>query len=164
LGLAPSDDPHGYVANPLTWSDPLGLAACEIFYRVMSAREFEGLGPMGEISVKGTENFVTQEVDYVTGIAAKFARRGGRNAQKYTHLVRYAMEPGTRDALIAAGRGSGDNIEAIREAYGLHLDEIGQSVDFVHVKLEREGLNFGLRPGSVDVFNSRIRSMTHTLL
>jgi RHS repeat-associated protein len=164
LGLAPADDPHSYVANPLTWSDPMGLAACEIFYRVMSAKEFEGLGPMGDISVKGTENFVTQEVDYVTGIAAKFARRGGRNAQKYTHLVRYAMEPGTRDALIAAGRGSGDNIEAIREAYGLHLDEIGQSVDFVHVKLEREGLNFGLRPGSVDVFNSRIRSMTHTLL
>jgi hypothetical protein len=79
-------------------------------------------------------------------------------------LVRYQMKPGTRDALIAAARGSGANIEAIREAYGLHLDEIGQSLDFVHLKLEREGLNFGLRPGSVDVFTSRILGKTHTLL
>ncbi|MEU6854033.1 DUF6531 domain-containing protein [Actinacidiphila alni] len=164
LGLAPAPNHHGYVPNPLTWSDPLGLAPCEIFYRVMSAKEFGGLGPLGEITVKGTENFVTQEAGYVRRIAETFARRGGRNAQKYTHLVRYQMQPGTRDALIAAARGSGDNIEAIREAYGLHLDEIGQSLDFVHLKLEREGLNFGLRPGSVDVFNSRILGKTHTLL
>lgn len=46
------------------------------------------------------------------------------------------MQPGTRDALIAAGRGSGDNIVAILESFGIHLDEIGESVDFVHVKME----------------------------
>lgn len=97
------------------------------------------------------------------GIAATFARRGGRDAEKYTHLVRYQMQPGTRDVLIAAAPGSGDSIEAIRETYDLHLDEIGQRVDFVHLNLEREGLNFGLRPGSVDVFNFRILNMTPTL-
>lgn len=74
------------------------------------------------------------------------------------------MEPGTRDALIAAGRGSGDNIAAIRESFGLHLDESGESTEFVHVKPERGGLNFGLREGPADVFNSRILRMTRELL
>ncbi|MDX2542566.1 DUF6531 domain-containing protein [Streptomyces sp. WI04-05B] len=163
LGLSAAPHPTAYVANPWAGTDPLGLAPYEPFYRVMSEKEFSRLGPNGEITPRG-ENFVTQEPDYVTGIAERFARRGGRNAQKYTHLVRYEMEPGTRDALIAAGRGSGDNIAAIRESFGLHLDEIGESTEFVHVKLERGGLNFGLREGSADVFNSRILRMTHELL
>ena len=28
LGLAPADDPHGYVLNPTGWADPLGLTPC----------------------------------------------------------------------------------------------------------------------------------------
>ena len=28
LGLAPADDPYGYVLNPTGWADPLGLAPC----------------------------------------------------------------------------------------------------------------------------------------
>ncbi|WP_409059106.1 DUF6531 domain-containing protein [Streptomyces sp. SYP-A7185] len=163
LGLSAAPNPVTYVTNPWTWSDPLGLAPYEVFFRVMSEKEFTRLGPKGEITPRG-ENFVTQETDYVTGIAERFARRGGRNAQKYTHMVRYEMAPGTRDALIAAGRGSGDNIAAIRESFGIHLDEIGESVDFVHVKMERGGLNFGLRENSADVFNSNILRSSHTLL
>ncbi|MGI5427499.1 RHS repeat-associated core domain-containing protein [Streptomyces sp. CA-179760] len=163
LGLSAAPHPTAYVPNPWAGTDPLGLAPYEAFYRVMSEKEFSRLGPKGEITPRG-ENFVTQESDYVTGIAERFARRGGRNAQKYTHLVRYEMEPGTRDALIAAGRGSGDNIAAIRESFGIHLDEIGESTQFVHVKLERGGLNFGLREGSAHVFNSNILRMTHELL
>lgn len=164
LGLAPGPNPARYVDNPLRWSDPLGLAPCETFHRVMSRKEFDILGPRGEISVKGTENFVTQEKDYVTGIAERTGRRGGRNAEKYTHLVEYQMEPGTRNALIAAGRGSGDNIDKIRDELGLDLEEIGDNKDFIHLKYERGGLNFGLRPGSVDVFNSRIVGVSHQLL
>ncbi|WP_369033603.1 RHS repeat-associated core domain-containing protein [Streptomyces adonidis] len=163
LGLSAAPHPTAYVPNPWAGTDPLGLAPYEAFYRVMSEKEFSRLGPKGEITPRG-ENFVTQEADYVTGIAERFTRRGGRNAQKYTHLVRYEMEPGTRDALIAAGRGSGDNIAAIRESFGIHLDEIGESTQFVHVKLERGGLNFGLREGSADVFNANILRMTHELL
>jgi RHS repeat-associated protein len=30
LGLAPSPNDHGYVDNPLVWSDPLGLAGCPL--------------------------------------------------------------------------------------------------------------------------------------
>ncbi len=29
LGLAPADDPHGYVLNPTGWADPLGLTPCD---------------------------------------------------------------------------------------------------------------------------------------
>ncbi|MCX4824685.1 DUF6531 domain-containing protein [Streptomyces sp. NBC_01142] len=159
LGLAAAPNPVAYVHNPLTWTDPLGLAPYEVFYRVMSAKEYNGLGPKGEITPRG-ENFVTQEKEYVTGIAERFTRRGGRNAQKYTHFVRYEMEPGTRDALIANGRGSGGNKDTIKEEFGIDLEEIGDSDKFVHVKLERDGLNFGLRADSADVFNSRIKNMS----
>lgn len=113
LGLCATPHPTAYVPNPWMATDPLGLAPYEVFYRVMSEKDFSRLGPKGEVTPRG-ENFVTQESDYVTGIADRFARRGGRNAQKCTHLVRYEMQPGTRDALIAAGRGSGDNIAAVR--------------------------------------------------
>jgi hypothetical protein len=65
------------------------------------------------------------------------------------------MEPGTTDALIAAERGSGDNMAAILENFGINLDEIGSDSNYVHVKMERGGLNLGLRSGSAGVFNSR---------
>ncbi len=53
LGLAPADNPVAYVACPLVWSDPLGISPCkETFYRVMSKKEFDRLGPNGEINVR----------------------------------------------------------------------------------------------------------------
>jgi RHS repeat-associated protein len=30
LGITPAPNPHAYVLNPLTWSDPLGLAGCPV--------------------------------------------------------------------------------------------------------------------------------------
>jgi len=41
LGLAPSPNQHAYVRNPLAWTDPLGLAPNETFYRGMSRGEYE---------------------------------------------------------------------------------------------------------------------------
>ncbi|GAA2849888.1 hypothetical protein Acy02nite_00040 [Actinoplanes cyaneus] len=114
----------------------------EIFYRAMSEKEFKQLGPNGEITVKGTENFVTQSRSYLEGLRSRVGGRGGRNADKYTALVRFEMAPGTRDALIAAGK---------------KPEEIGQDINAVHLKMERGSETFGLRPGSVDVFNSMIK-------
>ncbi|MEU0103547.1 polymorphic toxin-type HINT domain-containing protein [Streptomyces sp. NPDC006267] len=113
----------------------------EVFHRVMSEKEFNQLGTNGEITVRGTENFVTQNREYLEGLRRQTHRRGGRNADKYTVLVRFEMSPGTRDALIAAGKRPG---------------EIGQDVNAVHLKSERGFDTYGLRPGSVGVFNSRI--------
>ncbi|GGM19757.1 DNRLRE domain-containing protein [Micromonospora yangpuensis] len=113
----------------------------ETFYRAMSEKEFKQLGDNGEITVRGTENFVTQSRSYLGGLRDRFSRRGGRNAEKYSVLVQYDMQPGTRDALIGAGKLPGN---------------IGQDVRSVHLKMERGFETFGLRPGSVNVFNSRI--------
>ncbi|MCE7078731.1 HINT domain-containing protein [Streptomyces sp. ST2-7A] len=113
----------------------------ETFYRAMSEKEFAQLGPNGEITVKGTENFVTQDSGYLEGLRRQTHRKGGRNAEKYTVLVRFEMSPGTRDALIAAGK---------------NPNEIGQDINAVHLKSERGFDTYGLRPGSVGVFNSRI--------
>jgi hypothetical protein len=107
----------------------------------MSKREFNQLGPNGEITVKGTENFVTQSRGYLEGLRSRVASRGGPNADKYSVLVRYEMAPGTRDALIAAGKSP---------------EDIGQDLNAVQLKMERGAETFGLRPGSVDVFNSMI--------
>ncbi|GAB2906917.1 hypothetical protein GCM10022245_48190 [Streptomyces mayteni] len=166
LGLLPGPNPHGYVHDPLTWMDPLGLSGCnELFYRAMSKKEFQRLGPNGEINVRG-ENFVTRNLEYVEQLRNRFLRQSGRKGEAYSHLVQYEMQPGTFDALVQAGRGSGDNVRQIRTQFpDLPLefaDEIGSSTNFVHVKLELGGLNFGLREGSVDVFNSNI--ISHTVM
>ncbi|MGW5938065.1 hypothetical protein ACWIG3_31235 [Streptomyces celluloflavus] len=69
------------------------------------------------------------------------ARKGGRNADKYTALVRFEMTPGTRSALISSGKSP---------------DRIGRDVGAVHLKSERGHETFSLGPGSVEVFNSKI--------
>ncbi|MGW0881758.1 polymorphic toxin-type HINT domain-containing protein [Streptomyces sp. NPDC002671] len=126
----------------LAGATPVLVHNCnETFYRAMSEKEFAQLGANGEITVKGTENFVTQSREYLEGLRARTARRGGRNADKYTILVRFEMSPGTREALISAGKTPG---------------EIGQDINAVHLKSERGADTFGLRPGSVGVFNSNI--------
>ncbi|MER6951513.1 RHS repeat-associated core domain-containing protein [Nonomuraea sp. NPDC000554] len=38
LGLAPQLDPYAYVANPLTWADPLGLAPCPVFFKDLALK------------------------------------------------------------------------------------------------------------------------------
>ena len=113
----------------------------EVFYRAMSEKEFAQLGSKGEITVKHTENFVTQSKKYLEGLRRQSLRGGGRKAKQYTVLVRYEMARGTRAALTAAGRRPG---------------EIGHDLDVVHLKMEHGAETFGLRPGSVNIFNSRI--------
>ena len=132
-------DIHTY--HVLAAGAPVLVRNCDVFYRAMSKKEFEQLGPNGEITVKHTENFVTQSRSYLEGLRGRTHHRGGRNSQKYEVLVRCEMEPGTREALIASGKTS---------------DKIGDNRNFVHLKKERETDTYGLRPGSVGVFNSRI--------
>ncbi len=129
---------HTYSVPAGSTSDP---AHCEVFYRMMSEKEYKQLGPKGEITVKGTDNFVTQSRPYLLGLRNQVQSRGGRNAEKYTVLVRYEMSSDVLDALIAAGK---------------RPNEIGHDLNAIHLKIERGAETFGLRPGSVDIFNSRI--------
>lgn len=118
----------------------------------------------GEITVKKGENFVTQNKDYLDTLLHNTRKKNGRKGEQYQVLVRYEMEPGARDALIVNGKGSKGNREQVLQDYGIDLEEIGSGNDSVHVKLERGDLNYGLRTGSVDVFNSRIKGFTVTEL
>jgi RHS repeat-associated protein len=43
LGLGPAPDPHAYVSNTTTWSDPLGLSACSTFFSVQNAKDVKRL-------------------------------------------------------------------------------------------------------------------------
>ena len=113
----------------------------------MSNAEYRGIQPSGGLSVRG-ESFVTQSLGYVQHLAA-------RHPDLYETIVRYEMAPGTRDALLEAGaRGPGLLLEEM--GFGnMPAIEKGMA-DAVHIKAEFRAVTYGLRPGSVDIFNSRI--------
>ncbi|MGH3908499.1 MAG: DUF6531 domain-containing protein [Pseudonocardiaceae bacterium] len=151
FGLAPGPNPHTYVPNPTLWTDPFGLAGkCntpEIFYRGMSNAEFRSLSETGRLSPRG-ESFVTQDLSYVEQLAA-------RHPDKYETIVRFEMQPGTRQAMIDAGARSPGGL--LQRAGLGHLPQVQKGMtDVVHIKAEGASINYGLRSGSVDIFNSRI--------
>jgi RHS repeat-associated protein len=148
LGLTGSPNPHTYVPNPTTWTDPLGLTPCnEVFYRGMSNGEYGALQSSGRLVPRG-ESFVTQDLSYVQQLAA-------RHPDLYETIAQFDMQPGTRDALIAGGaRSPGPGL--VDAGLG-HLPLIGKGMNgIVHVKSELGAINFGLRSGSAEIFNSRI--------
>ncbi|WP_432043785.1 Hint domain-containing protein [Streptomyces cadmiisoli] len=62
----------------LAGATPVLVHNCnEVFYRAMSEKEFNQLGTNGEITVRGTENFVTQDREYLEGLRYQTHRRGG---------------------------------------------------------------------------------------
>ncbi len=132
----------------------------EIFYRAMSDAEFAGLGPNGEITIGQTENFVSQSPEYVIQLAVRWPNR-------YQKLVVYVMDQGTRSALVSRGAVSNGAQEIDPSLAGLpNISSFPrQYSDVVHLKGETGNvLNYGLRRGTVDLFNSRIISHIATNL
>lgn len=119
----------------------------------MSSKELQQLGPRGVISILNSENFVTQNYNYVLSLAAK-------RPQDYQHLVIYNMQHGTRNVLLSHGAISNVSADDFPEVSGLpHISTFPRNEpNVIHVKGEAGGLNFGLRRGTVDLFNSRIIS------
>jgi hypothetical protein len=114
----------------------------------MSEREFRGLTETGGITVRG-EKFVTQDLAYVKQLAA-------RHPERYEVTVRFEMEPGTKAALLEGGARS--NGKLFTRAGLDHLPIIRKGMTHVvHIKAETKSINYGLRPGSVALFNGRIR-------
>jgi hypothetical protein len=113
----------------------------------MSNAEYQGVQANGGLSVRG-ENFVTQSLGYVQQLAA-------RHPSWYEKIVRFDMAPGTRDALLAAGvRGQGRLLDEM--GFG-DMPIIAKGLnDAVHIKAELGAVTYGLRSGSVNIFNSRI--------
>jgi RHS repeat-associated protein len=151
LGLAPAPNQHAYVRNPLAWTDPLGLAPNETFYRGMSKGEYENqLKAKGGLWPLHGETFVTQDEAYIRQLAA-------RHPGDYEMLVKFEMQPGTREALLAAGARDNPASQAVRDMGLDGLPVLGKGqADMVHIKAEKGYLNFGLRRKSVDIFNGRI--------
>lgn len=78
-----------------------------------------------------------------------------RRPDLYETIVRFEVQPGTREALLQHGaRGPGQLLEQ-QGLGGLPLIRRGQ-LDVVHVKAEGEAINYGLRSGSARHFNERI--------
>ncbi|WP_051940002.1 DUF6531 domain-containing protein [Phaeacidiphilus oryzae] len=157
LGLAPAPNPHGYVGNPLTTADPLGLACedPETFYRGMSTGELENqLKATGTLFPKYGETFVTQDRAYIEQLRA-------RHPEDYEHLVQFTMKPGTRQALLDAGSRDDPASASIKDLGLDHLPVLQKRQPHrVHIKAELGFLNFGLRRKSAHIFNDRIESYT----
>ena len=83
-----------------------------------------------------------------------------KRPQDYQHLVVYNMQRGTRNALLGSGAVSNVNGADFPEVAGLqHIASFPKNdPNLVHVKGGSGGLNFGLRRGTVSIFNSRIIS------
>jgi RHS repeat-associated protein len=124
----------------------------QIFYRGMSNAELGGVQSSGALTLRGGESFVTQERSFVEQLAA-------RHPDLYQNIVAFEMTPGTREALVAAGaRGPGTVIE---EAGLGNLPWIEKGMtNVVYIKAERGAITYGLRSGSVNIFNNRILSFS----
>jgi RHS repeat-associated protein len=157
---APTMDP-GF--NPEAGRAPPGSDATdaspdsETFYRGMSWGEYNNqLKATGTLYPKYGETFVTQEVAYIEQLAA-------RHPDDYEVLVTFTMSAGTRGALLAAGARDRAISQGIQELGLEYLPVLGAKKvgrGQVHIKVEFGYLNFGLRKGSVKIFNDRILDWT----
>jgi RHS repeat-associated protein len=128
----------------------------QTFYRVMSGAEANAVNDAGGIALRTGESFVTQDLAYVQQLAA-------RHPQLYSNLATFEMQEGTREALLSIG--ARNNAQVLIDAGLGDLPVIQRGMtNVVHVKGELEFINFGLRSGSVDAFNSRIINFTITPL
>jgi hypothetical protein len=104
--------------------------------------------------VRGTENFVTQDRTYIQGLA------GRSEPGTYDNIVRFETRPGTRDALIDVGATSRSAAVDSNPDFA-HLPRVPKgSPDIVHIKGEGDSINYGLRRGTTDVFNTRIQHIS----
>jgi hypothetical protein len=119
----------------------------------MGDAELPGVLATKGVTVRGTENFVTQDRAYIEQLA-------GRHPGTYDNIVRFETRPGTRDAMIDVGATSRSNI-VDSDPDLAHLPRVVKgSTDIVHIKGEGESINYGLRRDSADVFNTRIQGIS----
>jgi RHS repeat-associated protein len=130
----------------------------ELFFRAMSTDEYVKLVSNGGLSVKSgspaREIFVTQNIAYALTVPFRFKRGGD-----YEVLVVFIMRQGTKNTLTANGAISASALQVDPSLF--YLPYIGsippsQVPNVVHIKGEQGGLNYGLRRGSVGLFNSNI--------
>ena len=141
----------GGAAGGVGWR--LGRNKPEVWYRGMSAEELASVRAGRGVTVRGGENFVTQDRTYIEGLINK------SDVGKYDNIVRFETRPGTHDALVDVGGTSRSTLIDNHPVYGeLPRIERGNTHQ-VHIKGEGTSVNFGLRPDSADIFNDRIQGI-----
>jgi RHS repeat-associated protein len=129
----------------------LGRNKPEVWYRGMSENELSSVMANKGVTVRGTENFVTQDRSYIEGLASR------SEPGRYDNIVRIETRPGTRDALIDSGATSRSAaVDGNPDFDGLPRVPKG-SPDVVHIKGEGSSINYGLRRNTADIFNDRIQ-------
>jgi RHS repeat-associated protein len=155
LGLAPAPNHYGYVDNPLTWLDPLGLAAdpagggadpgdFEYFYRSMSQEHWDAL--QNGQGLQGTRETFTSPTQ-------------GFSEDYEGVLVKFKMQPGTRAKLEEIGVRDTSRVTSA-EYPDMPTISKGWGQNNAFFKGEGEGhVNVGLgKPGgkALKVFNDNI--------
>jgi hypothetical protein len=129
----------------------LGRNEPEVYYRGMSPEELASVRSVKGITPRG-ENFVTQDRAYIEQLAA-------RHPGTYDNIVRFEMRPGTTDAMVDAGATSRSGLIDSNPRYA-DLPRIGRGdTTHIHIKGEGSSVNYGLRSGSADVFNTNIQGI-----
>ncbi|WP_368860199.1 DUF6531 domain-containing protein [Streptomyces fildesensis] len=90
LGLTPAPNPHGYVVNPLSWSDPLGLVPCTV-YRV-DTRHPDDIFRIG-FEPRGT-NMNLEE--HVAGVSGTWTEASGFISTTSSHAYAVTRSAGSR--------------------------------------------------------------------
>jgi RHS repeat-associated protein len=146
IGIQGGTRTYGYVHNPLSWADPLGLAGCgdsETYYRTMSQSHYDQLVATGKLPPT-SETFTSPTQSF---------------SEDYQGvLVKFNMEPGTTNSL--EGIGVRDNSAAARSAYpDMPGVSKGWTSENAFFKGEGDQVNIGLGKGkALDTFHSNIKS------
>jgi hypothetical protein len=128
----------------------------EVYYRAMSRKEWSRMSFGLVFRESGGEKFVTTDIDY-----AKRAMR--RHPDEYEIIVRFKLERGAGADFIAHGRAQQPE-QVAGQTFNGHIVPLLPKAEsgwtkrmIVLFKMEKEHLNIGFGPKSVELFNRRIR-------
>ncbi|MFP1860438.1 RHS repeat-associated core domain-containing protein, partial [Lonsdalea quercina] len=145
IGVLGGESNYGYVQNPNTWVDPLGLADCknEIYYRTMSPDDFAHLQQTGKLRPT-FETFISPTQSFSEGYEGI--------------LVRFELKEGTTNLLKEIGVKDMSKVtRGLSDMPFVNTLEDGWKASHAYFKGERGQLNIGLGNGrALDIFNSGI--------
>jgi len=121
----------------------------ETFYRSVSADELIAIRQVGGLILERAELFITQDLEWVE----HYVRRS--KAGHYDYILAIITQPGTTDWLLSVGNRHGSL--AAQRRFPNHPVLKSGDRNAVHLKEQGGTVTYGLRSGTIDDFNQRIR-------
>ncbi|MBI1926692.1 hypothetical protein HYR99_20925 [Candidatus Poribacteria bacterium] len=121
----------------------------EIFYRAVSADELIAIRQVGGLILERAELFITQDLEWVEN----YVRRS--KAGHYDYILAIITQVGTTDWLLSVGNRHGSL--AAQRRFPNHPVLKSGDRNAVHLKEQEGTVTYGLRSGTIDDFNQRIR-------